>query len=98
MISMRVNPFKPHRSHSTGGESSEDSKEESMSLQDAAKLSLILTAAQIFIGFLTIWSWSQICQDPPNFLWELLRFSGATFFGFFLVISGIARTHGKPQE
>ena len=66
-------------------------KEESMSIRDAALVSLILTVSQLFISFLTIFSWEDIAVDPATFLYKFMVFMGGTFFGFFLVLSGLSR-------
>ena len=62
-----------------------------MSWEYAAKISLILTLAQIFIAFLTLYNWNKVVSDPTSFLFDLFKFSGASFFGTFIAITGLTR-------
>ena len=66
-------------------------KEETMSWEDAAKVSLVITITQIFIAFLTIYEWDSISVDPSSFLFNLFKFVGITFFGTFTALTGLAR-------
>ena len=89
---LHVNPLKPCIVMVANEASGEESEvEEPMPLKDAAFVAAILTVWQIFVVFLTVWDWSSVQADFAAFCWELLVFSGATFFGFLVVLAGLAR-------
>lgn len=68
-----------------------------MSWSDAAKLALIVMVTQIFVAFLTLWTWEGIIGDVGAFCFELFRFSGTTFFVTFGALIGISRYYAsKP--
>ena len=87
----RWNPFSP-RTILVANEASESEIEEKepMSWEDAAKLALIITLTQIFVAFLTLWPWDQLIAQPEIFVWDLIRFSGATFLVTFGSLIGIS--------
>lgn len=94
-----MNPFKP-RVYLALNETTETEveKSEPMPWRDAAKLALVVMLLQIFVGFLTLWSWAEICLDAPAFLFELFKFSGATFFVTFGSLIGISHYYaGKTS-
>lgn len=62
-----------------------------MSWANSVKISFILTLAQVFIAFLTLYDWYKIMSDPPSFLFDLFKFSGASFFGTFIAITGLRK-------
>jgi len=66
-------------------------KEEPMPIRDAALVSLILTVWQLFVSFLAFFTWTDIVVDPAAFLYKFLVFMGSTFFGFFIILSGLSR-------
>jgi len=70
-------------------------KEEAMSWEDAAKVSLVITVTQIFVAFLTVYDWTAISVDPSAFLFNLFKFVGVTFFGTFAALTGLARSFSK---
>ena len=70
-------------------------KEENMSWEDAAKVSLVITVTQIFVVFLTVYEWSSISSDPSSFMFNLFKFIGITFFGTFAALTGLARYFSK---
>ena len=69
--------------------------EEHMTLQEAALVAIVLTVAQIFTSFLSVLDWTQVAADPQSFVFNLVKFAGATFFSIFLVLSGMARYLAK---
>ena len=67
-----------------------------MSWEDAAKISLVLTAAFYFIYFLPKYAlWSQVTTDLGQFLWETLQFLGAGFFANFIGLTGLVKLTTK---
>jgi len=66
-------------------------KEEPMSWEDAAKIALIITLAQIFGTFLTLYDWSKIINNPEIFCFDLFKFAGASFFTTFIALTGLAK-------
>lgn len=72
-------------------------KEEPMPMRDAALVSLILTVAQLFVSFLTFFTWEDIAVNPEAFLYKFLVFFGSTFFGFFIILSGLSRFASKSK-
>lgn len=98
-MKLHVNPLKKRTvliANKDSGTISE--KEEPMSIRDAALVSLILTASQLFISFLTIFTWEDIAVDPAAFLYKFVVFLGGTFFGFFLVLSGLSRFASQNKD
>lgn len=59
--------------------------------REAVTVSMILTAAQIFIAFLTLYDLNRISADPASFAFDLFRFSGASFFGTFVALTGLSK-------
>ena len=98
-MKLHVNPLKT-RTVLVVNEGSGDmkEKEESMSIRDAALVSLILTVSQLFISFLTIFTWEDIAVDPPAFFYKFVVFMGGTYFGFFLVLSGLSRFTAQNKD
>jgi len=91
-LKLHVNPLKTRTVLVTNeGSGAVNEKEEPMSIRDAALVSLILTVSQLFISFLTIFTWEDIAVDPPAFFYKFVVFMGGTFFGFFLILSGLSR-------
>ena len=93
---VHVNPFKkkivavPNK-----GTGDTIEKEEHMSWEDAAKVSCILALTQVFIGFLTLYDLSKIMIDPASFCFDLFKFAGASFFGAFIALTGLAKYFSK---
>ena len=91
-MGLHVNPLKKRivyvPNESTGGRIKQ---EEEMTWEDAAKISLVLMLAQVFIGFLILYDWSRVAADPLCFLWDLFKFAGASFFMTFLALTGLSR-------
>lgn len=67
----------------------------SKSWVESAKISLMLTIAQVFIAFLTFYEWNQVISDPLSFLFDLFKFSGASFFGTFITLTELVRYFNK---
>ena len=65
-----------------------------MSWQDAVTVALVITLAQIFTAFLTVYDWSKITNDPTVFLFDLFKFAGASFFTTFIALTGLSRLYG----
>jgi hypothetical protein len=59
--------------------------------REAVVVSFILTLAQIFIAFLTLYDLNRIPADPASFAFDLFRFSGASFFGTFVALTGLSK-------
>ena len=59
--------------------------------REAVIVSMILTAAQIFIAFLTLYDLNRISADPATFAFDLFRFAGASFFGTFIALTGLSK-------
>lgn len=66
-----------------------------MSWSDAASVSLVLTAAHVFIAFLTLYDLTGILGDPASFAFNLLKFAGASFFGTFIALTGLSRYQNR---
>ena len=91
-MKLHVNPLKTRTVLVVNeGSGAMKEEEEPMSLRDAALVSLILTVSQLCISFLTLFTWEDIAVDPTAFLYKFMVFMGGTFFGFFLVLSGLSR-------
>ena len=65
--------------------------EEPMTWEDAAKIAIIITLAQIFGTFLTLYDWSKIVNSPEIFCFDLFKFAGASFFTTFIALTGLAK-------
>jgi hypothetical protein len=59
--------------------------------REAAVISLVLAVAQVFIAFLTLYDLTRIAADPATFAFDLFRFAGASFFGTFVALTGLAK-------
>ena len=59
--------------------------------REAVLVSMVLTAAQIFIAFLTLYDLNRISADPATFAFDLFRFAGASFFGTFVAMTGLSK-------
>ena len=93
---MHVNPFKKKtKMVPNKGTGKLVESEESMSWEDAAKVSLIITVAQIFVVFLTVYDWVNISADPNSFLFNLFKFIGVSFFTTFIALTGLSRYFGN---
>lgn len=68
-----------------------DENEEHMTYREAAIVALILTVTQFFTTFLTLFDWTRVAANPNAFMFEMVKFVGATFFSIFIVLSGMAR-------
>jgi hypothetical protein len=73
----------------TSGAEREES--EPMPWTDACKLALVVMFTQIFVAFLTLYTWEEICAAPYSFLYKLIVFGGATFFVTFGTLIGISQ-------
>jgi hypothetical protein len=61
-------------------------------IKRALQLSLIPMFAEIFIAFLTQYpNTESISVDIPNFVYNLIRFSGATYFVTLCSLLGISK-------
>lgn len=63
--------------------------------REAVRISLILAAAQVFTAFLTLYDLTRITADPASFAFDLFKFAGASFFGTFIALTGLAKHHEK---
>ena len=63
--------------------------------REAAAISLVLAVAQVFIAFLTLYDLTRIAADPASFAFDLFRFAGASFFGTFVALTGLAKYYDK---
>ena len=98
-MKLHVNPLKTRTVLAVNeGSGTMKEKEEPMSIRDAALVSLILTVSQLFISFLTIFTWEDIAVDPAAFFYKFVVFMGGTFFGFFLVLSGLSRFAQRNKD
>ncbi|GAG47101.1 unnamed protein product [marine sediment metagenome] len=61
----------------------------------AAAISLVLAVAQVFIAFLALYDLTRIASDPASFAFDLFRFAGASFFGTFMALTGLAKYYDK---
>ena len=66
-----------------------------MSWVDAAKVAFVITLAQIFTVFLTVYDWGRIVDNPNVFLFDFLKFAGTVFFTTFVALSGLAKLYGN---
>ena len=72
-----------------------DEIEEHMTYREAAIVALVLTMAQSFTTFLTLFDWTRVATNPNAFMFEMVKFAGATFFSIFIILSGMARYLAK---
>lgn len=56
---------------------------------------MVLAVAQVFIAFLTLYDLTRIAADPASFAFDLFRFAGASFFGTFVALTGLAKYYDK---
>jgi len=98
-LGFHVNPLRKKKifntSLITGEPGGAPAEEEHMTLREAAIVAFILTVAQIFMSFLTLFNWTQVSANPGSFLFDLLKFAGGTFFAILIALSGIARYMSK---
>ncbi len=66
-----------------------------MSWRDATVTSFVLTAAHVFIAFLTLYDLTGILGDPASFAFNLFKFAGASFFGTFITLTGLSRYQNR---
>ena len=66
-----------------------------MSWRDATATSMVLTAAHVFIAFLTLYDLTKIRGDPASFAFDLFKFAGASFFGTFIALTGLSRYQNR---
>ncbi len=66
-----------------------------MSWRDATVASFVLTAAHVFIAFLTLYDLTRILGDPASFAFDLFKFAGASFFGTFIALTGLSRYQNR---
>jgi hypothetical protein len=66
-----------------------------MSWRDATAASIVLTAAHVFIAFLTLYDLTKILGDPASFAFDLFKFAGASFFGTFIALTGLSRYQNR---
>lgn len=64
-------------------------KEEKMPWKDAAIVSIILTASQFFITFMTGYPYDKIIQNVGLFYYDSFIFIGKTFFASFIALAGL---------
>ena len=95
-IGIHINPLKK-RIVLVKNPNSEEyiTKKEPMSWEDAAKISLVIMLAHIFMTFLTLYDWGRIVNNPEAFLFDLFKFAGTMFFGTFIVLTGLSRYFSK---
>ena len=88
---MHINPLKLKTvmvpNEGTGEMKKEDRP---MSWEDAAKVSAILMLAQIFIVFLPGHDFSEVANNLNQCIFELVIFSGQTFFANFIALTGLS--------
>lgn len=93
-----INPFRPRKVLKSGEESNEAiEKEEPMTWTEAAKLCLIITVFELFVGFFTVHTYDDYLADSTRFFWDLAVFAGGTFFTQFIAITGISRYYAKKN-
>ena len=95
-MGIHVNPLKKKvvRSINPGPTYGTDT-DEHMSYRDAALVAIILTMGQIFTSFLSVLNWADVVADPSTFVFNIVKFAGATFFSTFILLSGMARYLSK---
>ena len=87
---VQVNPLKKRVVRTLNNDSGTyTEKEEPMSWSDAARICLVLMAAQIFMVFLPKYVWGGVTADLSSFCFELFVFSGQTFFANFIAMAGL---------
>jgi len=95
-IGIHVNPLKKRIVLVENPESGDYVKtEEPMSWEDAAKISLVIMLAQIFMVFLPKYDWSKVSVEFASFLFDLFTFAGGSFFAAFIALTGLARYFSK---
>jgi hypothetical protein len=67
----------------------------SMSWKEASLVSLVLTMANVFIVFLTLYDLSSIALDPASFAFDLFKFAGASFFGTFITLTELSKYQSR---
>ena len=80
---MNINPFK---------------NSNPMTWQDAAKVSVVLTAGALFTQFFLPIGFVDITDEPFVVCFNLVKFAGSTFFTNFIALAGLAGlTHAKEE-
>jgi len=89
-MGLHINPLKRKVVLVTNDESGGTvEKEEPMSWVDAAKVSLVIMLAQIFMVWLPRHQWPITCWEA--FCFDLLCFAGQAFFATFIALTGLSR-------
>lgn len=96
-MGLHVNPLRKKKVLALEPESKGniDENEEHMTYREAAIVALVLTMAQFFTTFLTLFDWTRVATNPNAFMFEMVKFVGATFFSIFVILSGMARYLSK---
>lgn len=87
---LHMNPLKLRTVHVMSKDGTTEEIRKPMSWEDAAKVSLILMIANVFIVFLPRYGWKVISTDPAAFLFELLTFAGQSFIASFIALTGLS--------
>ena len=96
---MHVNPLKMHTRMAAANYTGAQREEQvSMSLRDAAIVSLVLTVAEIFTVFLTTYNYAMINANVGQVCFELIKFAGATFFTQLIALSGLSKYIAGKKE
>jgi len=91
VANLHINPLKLRKVMVANEGSGTDVEiEESMSWEDAAKVSAVLMVAQIFIVFLPGRIYSDLMNNLTQHIFELFVFAGQTFFSNFIVLTGLS--------
>lgn len=88
---LHINPLKRRTVLVANPDSGEmEEKKEPMGWEDAAKVSVVLMLAQVFMAFLPLYGYQTIMECLHCFCYDLLQFCGATFFASFIALTGLS--------
>ncbi len=98
-MEVHINPLKKkivYMANATSGATVK--KKVSMSMKDAAIVSIILTIAGYFTGFLIGLDYAELTAKPGDFMFDSIKFIGSQFFTYLLVLSGLSRIAKDSEE
>lgn len=93
MDAIHWNPWKPKFTHASGGDASA-SEQERMNWSDAAKASLILCVAQLFMVYLP----GRALPSGAADYYGIVVFMGQSFFSSFVTLTGLSLLNQKVSK
>ena len=71
---------------------------QSMTWKDAAVVSTVLTVGGLFTVFMPLWGAASLQADLPKFCYELIMFTGGTFFTNIIGMLGLKKLVGSRTQ